>query len=127
MNIILLILVSFFPVEYPKETLNMTDAQYYEWATSRNKDEKKSWDEKFDDQYKYIHGSSVVTTKSKEGLSSGMVVTPMTASSTGGKEYSNETTTEKNVSYRYLNPDFVHPGPLTIVNPFVKPKKQWVK
>ena len=64
-----------------------------------------------------------IETLEKSGYNSGSTVTPLSISNSPGKSYSTTKRQKRTISYRYKNPDFVHPGPLTIINPYVLPKK----
>ena len=124
----LLFLGADFPIKYPKETLNMSKIEFFNWATDQNKQAKEAWTKEFNKDYQYNYGSKQIETTETSGSSSGTsVISPLSISQSPGKSYSTTTKTKSFVPYRYKNPDFRHPGPLTIINPYVKSKKSWTR
>ncbi len=127
MKIILLLLPLFMgadlPIKYPEKTLTMSKVEFYQWAVDQNKQAQEAWTKEFNKGYQYIHGSKIIETIKKSGYNSGSTITPLSISKNPGRFSSTIKRQKRKVSYRYKNPDFKHPGPLTIINPYVKPKK----
>ncbi len=135
-SLVLLILLSImstsayagFPVKYPKKTLNMSKIEFFIWAVDRNKRAQDAWTKEFDADDLYTYGSKQVETSETTGYNSGSsTVTPLSISQSPGVSLSTTKKTKRFIPYRYKNPDFRHPGPLTIINPYVQPKKQWTR
>ncbi len=135
-SLVLLILLSImstsayagFPVKYPEKTLNMSKAEFFNWAVDRNKKAQDAWTKDYnkDIDNLYNYGSKQIETSETSGFSSGKsTISPLSVSQSPGKSYSTTKKTKSFVPYRYKNPDFRHPGPLTIINPYIQPKKQW--
>lgn len=123
MRVILLILVSCFmgsdfPAKYPKETLTMNKTQFFNWATQYNNQAKRAWFSNYNKESKYYYGSKEITTIN----SSGNLTRSIISIGSKRKQISNTRTQEQIVPYRYNNPNYIHPGPLTIINPYVSPK-----
>ncbi len=122
----LLFLGADFPLSYPKETLNMSKVEFFNWAVNRNKLARETWTKEYnkniDDLYNY--GSRQIEVSETTGSSSGTsIITPLSVSQSPG--YFSSTTRIKRYTnfYRYKNPNFRHPGPLTLINPYVSPRK----
>ena len=133
-SLVLLILLSFvatlayagFPVKYPQKTINMTGDEFYQWATEENKKAQEKWDNEFKKGIPYYYVSKEIETTKTFGYNSGRTtVTPITINTSPGKSSSIVKRQKQTVPYRYKNPNFSYPGPLTIVNPFIKPKEKW--
>jgi len=119
----LLFLGADYPVKYPENVDSMTDSEFQEWATKKNNVARKNWDSKFKDGYQYNYGSKTIVTSEVIGFNTGgSTITPTTITNDPGKSASSTKIEKHSVPYRYNNPDFKHPGPLTLVNPYVKPK-----
>jgi len=101
MKFLILIAVLGFPVQYPESTKTMTDAEFYTWAVKTNKAAAEARVETTD-RYIYSWGTETV----------------------GNRFGTHKTRTRL---YRYNNPDYVWPGPLTIVNPYVHPRSMKCK
>ncbi|MFW9878776.1 MAG: hypothetical protein ACFFG0_37330 [Candidatus Thorarchaeota archaeon] len=86
-----------FPIEYPKETYSMTPVQFYNWATQRNIQAEKDW---YDNSINSTYPSTIKQVK---------------GSFWGTHEV-------KYLPYNYVNPQYISPGPLTIINPYVHPR-----
>ena len=120
-----LLLGADFPIKYPKETLQMSKAQFYNWAVDQNKQAQKKWTKEFNEGYQYNYGSRETETTNTYGFNSGKsVITPLSVSNDPNTFSTTVKKQKRKTYYRYKNPDFRHPGPLTIINPFVRPKKQ---
>ncbi len=111
------------PVVYPPETKNMTDAQFYQWATTTNARQKAEWEARKErakaDQPQYLQGALAKTSVGYSyGRNGGL----------GGRYedlgdcYGNVTSTERSYPSVYDNPKYVNPGPLTIINPYCSPR-----
>ncbi len=133
MRLLLLLLLPFFmaadfPVKYPEKTYSMSKAEFFNWAVAQNKRAQDAWTKEFKKGYQYNYSSKQIETLETTGSSSGTsVISPLSISQSPGRFSSTTKKTKSFVPYRYKNPDFKHPGPLTIINPYVQPKKQWVK
>lgn len=98
-----------FPVKYPKETYSMNKQEFYNWAIKQNKQAETYWFNISEPEYLYYNKNitniignlpSLISTSTKKG---------------------NTTIIRQTLPYRYKNPDYVSPGPLTIINPYVHP------
>ena len=110
------------PVVYPPETKNMTDAQFYQWATATNARLKAEWEARKErakaDQPQYLQG-----TVAKTSVDYGYGRTrPWRRYEDLGDCYGNVTSTQQSYPVMYDNPKFVSPGPLTIINPYCPPR-----
>ena len=113
-------------ITYPVTVDKMSKTEFFNWALKRNASAKAEWDSKY--EYagsKYIYGSKEVMKTKSTGSSTGRSTTSLLGISTGpGVRYSRAITQRYTVPTRTLNPNFRHPGPLTIINPYVKPKSR---
>ncbi len=111
----------FEPVTYPDKVVGMTDAEFFKWATAKNKAARADWKERY-----YLAGDKYIvhkrkTTKSRYtgmGNMQSVIMTGGKIGDTDGESF----TQQYESTYRYANPDFRHPGPLTIVNPYFRKK-----
>ncbi len=116
--------VTLTPVTYPDNVAEMSQDEFYTWATNRNKKVSTEWETKYKAAGdKYIYGSyraSTVNSKSSSTSSSTMMAYGV--NSGPGRQYFTSKTQDKLIPTRRLNPHFRHPGPLTLVNPYVRPR-----
>ncbi len=126
MRLLLLLLLPFFmgadlPIKYPEKTYSMSKDDFYQWAVNENKQAEIQWIKEFNEGYQYNYGSKIIETLNTQGFNSG---TSLISINTGsGVSSSTVKRSKKTVPYRHKNPDFKHPGPLTIINPFVRPNR----
>jgi len=119
------------PVTYPPEVDVMADAEFAKWAADYNKQQVAAMKERLSKltEPKYIYGEETDTTRDFAGYGS-----PFNFDvNFGGRNDSyyirpdmyRGTASRCSVSYprRWLNINYVGPGPLNIVNPFVRPAK----
>jgi hypothetical protein len=114
------------PVKYPAEVAKMTDAEFYVWATQQNAAAVSAWKAKKAalTEPEYLDGTEKTEHGFKEGYGdsgNATVVFNPTYLGNDAKYYGWDkrvTTTRKT---RYPNPNYTSPGPLTIINPYVKP------
>ena len=119
------------PVKYPAKCYKLTDAEFFVWATAYNKGQVEDWKRRRAaiTEPEYIGGT--VTIHSGEysngvreggyrpiyvggdGYGGGSVY--------GGDTYGTQTQQTYTFGTRYKNPYYVSPGPLTIINPYVRP------
>ena len=111
------------PALYPTNVKSMTDEEFFRWATSRNKIEENNWFHKAalsPPRYKTVR---VRVTKSKfhsstsgtsEVTANGYITTPERTSGAVTHE-------TREYTRRYNNPNYSWQGPLTIINPYVRP------
>lgn len=92
---LLLLLVCAMPVQYPEKTYDMDAQQFQEWAIEYNI-------------------MSVLSLKSRKVSKYYEVYNVQT---------NGFNTSIKGPSSWYRNPNYVSPGPLTIVNPYVRPMR----
>ncbi len=111
-----------FPIKYPEKTLTMSKVEFYQWAVNENKQAKESWIKEFNKGYQYIYASKQVEISDTSGFNSGTSF--ISIGNNPSKSSSITKKTKRTVPYRYKNPDFKHPGPLTLINPYVQPKKK---
>ena len=129
MRILLLLLLPFFmaadlPIKYPEKTYSMNESDFYKWAVGRNKRARIKWERKFNKGYQYNYSSKEVEVRDASGFSTGKTTaTPLSISRGPSKFSSTIKVNKRTVPYSYKNPNFRHPGPLTLINPYVKPKK----
>ena len=98
------------PVKYPNKVDGMNDVEFFQWAVTRNQRARKAWEAKaaalppkyFNTPVRITEGR--VSVRGRGGQRGGF----------GVRSYTRY--------YRFQNPDYTSPGPLTIVNPYVKPK-----
>ncbi len=111
----------FYPVTYPDSVSKMTDTEFFKWATARNKASRADWQERY-----FLAGDEYVThnrmtTKSRYtgmGSMQSVIVTGGKLGKTGGRSF----TQQYKSTYRYKNPNFRHPGSLTLINPYFRKK-----
>lgn len=110
------------PVNYPPEVYAMNDAQFKQWADSINAGRIAAWklkkEEAKADQPQYLE---VQSASSDSHATAGSM-------DVGGNGKENRRTwndsevKQQNVTFKIDNPKYVNPGPLTLVNPFCRPK-----
>ena len=117
------------PVNYPPEVYGMTDAEFAKWAADYNKQQVAGMKERLKNlaEPKYIYGEETNATLDFAGYGSPMNF----GGGFGGRNdsyYIRPDTylgaaSRHSVSYprRWLNINYVGPGPLNVVNPFVRP------
>jgi hypothetical protein len=99
-----------FPVDYPEYTKTMTRQEFYNWATRQNKQAEEAWFS--NNELEYIDYSKEITTI--DGNTPSLI-------SVNSKKTDKSVITKHTLPYRYKNPDYKWPGPLTIINPYIKP------
>ncbi len=112
------------PAKYPANVKSMTDKQFFKWATKRNAAATDAW---FNEaalsppRYKTV---KVQVTKGKSSTRmTGNSGTTVNGYTTLPKRVSGSSTHETyEYTRRYMNPSYSWPGPLTIINPYVRPK-----
>ncbi len=112
----------FYPAEYPDNVSEITDAEFFEWATAKNKASRADWAKRYEaagSPYLIQRRKTMKSRYTGLGGNRGVIVTGGSLGKTGGKLYSQQ----YEETYRFQNQDFRHPGPLTLVNPYVRPKK----
>ncbi len=111
-------------ITYPDNVSKMSKAEFFSWATKRNREAEARWEVMYDYAgSKYLYGSKEIMKTESRGVTTGRSTTSLLGTSASpGIRYSRVTTQRHSVPTRTLNPDFRHPGPLTIINPYVKPK-----
>jgi hypothetical protein len=124
------------PVKYPPEVYKMTDAEFFKWATEYNKAQADDWKKRKSEiqEPEFLTGTETVTTTEYGGsygrLSYGYGYGGgyFARSSYGcGSRYGGSfdgSSVQRTGTYpwRRPNPAYVGPGPLVIVNPYVRPK-----
>jgi hypothetical protein len=95
------------PVKYPASVYQMTDAQFYDWAVSLNLKAKESLSKDYEPQW--LQGSGTDTNIS--GYNNGFY-------NSGQYWHSRQSQTYPRY---YLNPNYIGPGPLIIINPYCRP------
>jgi len=125
------------PVKYPAEVYKMTDAEFYNWAVKFNQAQANDWKKRKAEikEPEYLTGEEEVTTREYSG-SYGPSYGGYFARSPdgcglggcgsqfgdGGGSVSGSSVQRKGIyPWRRLNPAYVGPGPLIIVNPYVRP------
>ncbi len=89
------------PFEYPAKVAGMSDAEFFTWATQFNKQQER---EIVRSPYpEWLHGYGV-RTRVIQGVSGMEIV-------------------REGYPRHYLNPDYFPPSPLTVINPYCKPKR----
>jgi len=134
------------PAKYPAEVYSMTDAEFFTWATLENQTQREDWNKRKAaiKEPEYINGTETTTSAAFDGYGSpyggygyGYGYGYGGSRDSGGfgayAPYSNHRSSseyagaarERTVTFprRLVNPQYVGPGPLTIVNPFVRPTK----
>jgi len=114
---------SAFPVKYPARTRSMTDREFFKWATDRNAKATEAWFNEASLSPQYITTKVRVTktnASTRAAGNSGTTVDGYTALPKRASGTSTHETYEYN--RRYVNPNHSWPGPLTIINPYVRPK-----
>ncbi len=116
--------ISFIPVIYPDNVAEMSQSEFYIWATNRNKKARSSWWTKYNEAGdKYILGSYRVRAVNSKGSTTGSsITTSYGINNSPGSQYFSSKVKDYLVPTRYLNPKFRHPGPLMLINPYVKPR-----
>ena len=89
------------PFVYPAKVTEMSDAEFFKWATKFNKRQEREIVRSPDPEW--LHGYGV-RTRVVYGVSGMEIV-------------------REGYPRRYKNPDYFPSSPLTVVNPYCKPKK----
>ena len=110
----------FIPAPYPTNVKSMTQQEFYVWATQRNKQAEQEWHQKASNPF--YNSLGTLTRSNTNGSNTGAYVTPYGATIQPGQSYEKTTVESFDYQNRFVNPDYIAPGPLTIINPFVKPK-----
>jgi len=105
------------PVTYPVEVYNMTDAQFFQWATEYNTVQKVELEKRPQTEPQYLFGDGLVTDQSWSGRNDNGFWRP------AGDYYGSSNQQTTMYQRRWHNPYYTGPGPLVIVNPFCKPVK----
>ena len=114
------------PVHYPRSVYNMTAPEFYKWATNFNLEQVK----KLPTVYapRWLNGTETNTNMSIETYGDignrGCGGYGNYRGNGGYLGYGYSLMGQQSVTFprRWLNPDYTGPGPLIIVNPYVKPK-----
>ncbi len=111
------------PAKYPVNVKSMTDEQFFQWATIWNLVAANAWEVEAAKSPRYINARVLVTKSKARILASGN----SQSSANGYTILPNNTqgsATSKTYEYtrQYANPNYSWPGPLTIINPYVRPK-----
>jgi hypothetical protein len=123
------------PVSYPPEVYRMTDAQFFEWATERNKGALDDWQRRKAaiKEPEYISGSESVVTSDTAGYDNRFFggwwaypdATRRVPYFAEPNDYGESSVHRSlTVPRRWPNPRYSSPGPLTLVNPYVRPKAE---
>ncbi len=109
---------------YPADVAEMSQGEFYEWAIARNAKASTDWNKAYEAAgSKYLYGSERLTTVDAEARSTGSSTVSAFGIRTGpGRQNYNSKVRDRVLPSRWNNPDFRHPGPLTIINPYVKPR-----
>ena len=109
---------------YPENVSEMSQAEFYDWAVARNAKARAGWAHAYKAAGpKYTYGSERLTTVEASSYNTGSSTRTGFGVSTGPGQRSYSSRVRKRVLPRqWNNPDFRHPGPLTIINPYVKPR-----
>ncbi len=109
---------------YPEDVSEMSQAEFYAWAVARNAKASAGWAKAYEDAGpKYLYGSERIMTVEAKASSTGSSTISALGISTGpGQRGYSSRVRERVLPRRWNNPDFRHPGPLTIINPYVKPR-----
>lgn len=109
---------------YPAETYKMTDAEFFDWATKFN--QQKEREVTYSDQSKWLEGTGVridgytvpvrVYEPRRRGRLQGHAYRPNRSQRTN--------ITRETYPTRYLNPEYVPPTPLMILNPYCPPTRE---
>ena len=120
------------PVALPPETANMTDAQYYQWATAKNTQLRLEWEARkakaVADQPQTLPGSvtnsSLDWTVSEPNNSNRDYYPPYNGDVYGvfGDRYGSSNATQRVQQTQTANPWYVNPGPLSTLNPYTPPR-----
>jgi len=102
------------PLSYPPEVYDMTDEEFFQWATEQNDKERAAWEEWFKTAPpRWISYDAFSTNSWHDGVQPGY---------RGSRGYGERHTTTTRYQRQFLNPDYVS-RPLTIINPYCKPTK----
>ena len=101
------------PVKYPAKVAAMTDDEFFQWATKVNKKQVVALEKRAAklNEPKFIEGWETDISLNYSGYSSRRY------------GYGSVNTSSVESPRSWVNNNYVSPGPLTIINPFVKPKQ----
>lgn len=109
---------SALPVKYPDSVKKMTNAEFYKWATKENKIREDAWFSKASTLPSRTYTSNGIVHKGVDVYTSSgnthILTTPKNSTSTYSRE-------SYEVRHQFVNPNYKWQGPLTIINPYVKP------
>ncbi len=103
------------PVQYPPEVYQMTDDEFFKWATEFNKEKRKELEERRAQikEPEFIEGVERQVTR-------GSCFAGNCAFAAFGLDSSPQVT-ELEFPRRWRNPFYYGPGPLIIINPYCRP------
>lgn len=116
------------PASYPPEVYDMTDAEFFAWATEQNAKAKAEWDEWYKTAPpRWLSYSVTSHNHHQRGRWADRGVTGYNYSgyeqryNSAGFMYGSTYGSTRYYEQRFLNPDYVS-RPLTIINPYCKPR-----
>ena len=120
------------PVNYPPEVGAMTDAQFQQWATAYNQQRVIEWQARKAkaqaNQPQYLPGQTTESTAATApAATAATAATPRIygqgyGNGPGDYSYGSNSFTQRTVTFQAANPNYVSPGPLTLVNPYCPPR-----
>ena len=140
MNLLLLVVLCFGqvtisdrlppPVKYPAAVYDMTDDQFFQWATEFNVKQEADLEKRREKmtEPQYLFGMETVTDQNWDGNHGSQVYTGYDSygpysQHIGGDYYGNANRSTVTYPRRWHNPYYTGPGPLVIVNPYCRPSK----
>jgi hypothetical protein len=111
------------PAKYPVNVKSMTDKQFFRWATRRNAAATDAWFSEAALSPRYTTGKVLITKGESSTRAIGNSGSTINGYTTLPKNATGSATYEtREYSHRYNNPNYSWPGPLTIINPYVRPR-----
>jgi inhibitor of cysteine peptidase len=118
------------PKPYPAEVYTMTDAEFFKWATEENTKARAEWEEWAKTAPpRWISYDVTDTEHNFRDSWRGRGITGYNYAGyehrymTSGQAYGSRSSSTRHYTGRYLNPDY-YSRPLTIINPYCRPKQQ---
>ena len=110
---------------YPANVAEMSQEEFYDWAVARNAKARTGWWAAYEAAGpKFLYGTEKITRTRSGSLTTGSsFVSPFGVAMGAGEHSFKSTISQKSKTWQRPNPDFRHPGPLTIINPYVKPRR----